>query len=320
MFEDEKIRLIESLPEADTILIIWVKLLAQAGKTNASGYIYLSENIPFTDEMLSTIFNRPIGTVRLALKTFEQFGMIEISDNHFISIANWDKHQNIDGLNHVKEQSKLRMRKTREKRKLMELGYDEIEAEKAANEIVYNRKRNSVTEPVTNVTQHVTQRCGTDIDIDIDIDIDKERDIKTNNNIISEITTFWDLNGFGLNNINSKEKLLKFLDEGLDGPVILKALEIAVDMNKVSYSYVEKILNNWISRGVTNIQDVQALQKEYELQKKKRTGKTKSTRTEVIPEWYDQPEPQQEQLTPEAQAKQKALEEKLKKFKKEPSR
>jgi DNA replication protein DnaD len=106
----------------------------------------------------------------------------------------------------------------------------------------------------------------------------------------------------------------------LDGPVIMQALEIAVDMNKVSYSYVEKILNNWISRGVKHIQDVQALQKEYELQKKKRTGKTKSTRTEIIPEWYNKPvgEPQQEQLTPEAQAKQKALEEKLKKFKKEP--
>ena len=32
MFEDEKIKLIEQMPEADTILIIWVKLLAQAGK------------------------------------------------------------------------------------------------------------------------------------------------------------------------------------------------------------------------------------------------------------------------------------------------
>jgi predicted phage replisome organizer len=296
MFEDEKIRLIESLPEADTILIIWVKLLAQAGKTNASGYIYLSENIPYTDEMLSTIFNRPIGTVRLALKTFEQFGMIEISDNHFISISNWEKHQNIDGMEKIKAQTRNRVAKHREKQK--QIG-------------------DIVTRNVT-----VTQSNATDIDIDIDIDkdIDKEIDIKTNNNIVSEITTFWDLNGFGLNNINSKEKLLKYLDEGLDGPVILKALEIAVDMNKVSYSYVEKILKNWISRGVTNIQDVQALQKEYELQKKKRTGKTKSTRTEVIPEWYDQPEPQQEQLTPEAQAKQKALEEKLKKFKKEPNR
>lgn len=116
MFEDEKIRLIEALPEADTILIIWVKLLAQAGKTNASGYIYLNENIPFTDEMLATIFNRPIGTVRLALKTFEQFGMIEINDNNLISIANWEKHQNLDGLEKIREQNRLRKQKERKQK------------------------------------------------------------------------------------------------------------------------------------------------------------------------------------------------------------
>ncbi|MBT2722282.1 phage replisome organizer N-terminal domain-containing protein [Bacillus sp. ISL-46] len=120
MFEDEKIRLIEALPEADTILVIWVKLLAQAGKTNATGYIYLNENIPYTDEMLATIFNRPIPTVRLALKAFEQFGMIEISDDHFISITNWEKHQNIDGLEKIREQERIRKQRQREKKKNLE--------------------------------------------------------------------------------------------------------------------------------------------------------------------------------------------------------
>ncbi len=71
MFEDEKIKLIEQMPESDTILIIWVKLLSQAGKTNASGYIYLNQNIPYTDEMLATIFNRPLPIVRMALNTFQ---------------------------------------------------------------------------------------------------------------------------------------------------------------------------------------------------------------------------------------------------------
>lgn len=114
MFEDEKIRLIEALPDADTILIIWVKLLAQAGKTNATGYIFLNENIPYTDEMLSTIFNRPIGTVRLALKTFQQFGMIEINEDHFISISNWEKHQNIEGMERIREQTRQRVAKHRQ--------------------------------------------------------------------------------------------------------------------------------------------------------------------------------------------------------------
>lgn len=115
MFEDEKIRLIEQMPDADTILIIWVKLLSQAGKTNASGYIYLAENIPYTDEMLATIFNRPVSTVRLALKTFEQFGMISIDDNNFIEISNWEKHQNIEGMERIRKQNRIRKRRQRER-------------------------------------------------------------------------------------------------------------------------------------------------------------------------------------------------------------
>ncbi|WP_051681324.1 phage replisome organizer N-terminal domain-containing protein [Virgibacillus alimentarius] len=115
MFEDEKIRLIEQMPDADTILIIWVKLLAQAGRTNASGYIYLSENIPYTDEMLATIFNRPISTVRLALETFKQFGMIDIDESSFIRISNWEKHQNIEGMERIRLQNRERKRRQRER-------------------------------------------------------------------------------------------------------------------------------------------------------------------------------------------------------------
>ncbi|BCC74181.1 hypothetical protein BCJMU51_p2036 (plasmid) [Bacillus cereus] len=118
MFEDEKIRLIESLPDADTLLIIWIKLLSQAGRTNANGYIFLSENIPFTEEMLSTLFNRPIATVRLALQTFKQFGMIDITDDQYICISNWEKHQNVDGLEKIREQNRLRKQKQREKLRL----------------------------------------------------------------------------------------------------------------------------------------------------------------------------------------------------------
>lgn len=120
MFDDEKIKLIEQMPDADTILIIWMKLLTQAGKTNSSGYIFLNENIPYTDEMLSTIFNRPLSTIRLALKTFEDLGMIGIDDSSFISITNWSKHQSVDKLAKIQEQNRIRQARYREKKKLEE--------------------------------------------------------------------------------------------------------------------------------------------------------------------------------------------------------
>lgn len=118
MFDDEKIKLIEQMPESDTLLIIWVKLLAQAGKTNASGFIYLSENVPYTDEMLAHIFGRPLGIVRMALDTFRKFGMIEINEQNYISICNWEKHQNLDALEKIREQNRLRKQKQRKKQRL----------------------------------------------------------------------------------------------------------------------------------------------------------------------------------------------------------
>ncbi|MCY8517904.1 phage replisome organizer N-terminal domain-containing protein [Bacillus atrophaeus] len=121
MFDDEKIKLIEQMPEADTLLIIWVKLLAQAGKTNASGYIFLSENVPYTDEMLAAIFSRPLGVVRMALDTFRRFGMIEINDQNYISICNWEKHQNVDAMDKIREDTRKRVAKYREKQKALKL-------------------------------------------------------------------------------------------------------------------------------------------------------------------------------------------------------
>ncbi|HFJ9286171.1 TPA: phage replisome organizer N-terminal domain-containing protein [Bacillus toyonensis] len=117
MFEDEKIRLIESMPEADTLLIIWIKLLAQAGKTNASGYIFLNENIPYTEDMLATLFNRPLNTVRMALGIFKKFGMIDIDDNHYINVVNWGNHQNLDRLEKIKEDTRKRVAAHRERKK-----------------------------------------------------------------------------------------------------------------------------------------------------------------------------------------------------------
>ena len=147
MFDDEKIKLIEQMPDADTILIIWIKLLAQAGKTNSSGYIFLNENIPYTDEMLSTIFNRPLSTIRLALNTFESLGMIGIDDNSFISITNWSKHQSVDKLAEIREKNRIRQAKYRNRKKLEE------------------PKKDNVT---------VTSRNALDIDKDIDKEVDKD--------------------------------------------------------------------------------------------------------------------------------------------------
>ena len=116
IFDDEKIRLIEAMPEADSIIVIWFKLLTLAGRQNSDGILRMNKNMPYTDEMLSTLFRRPLNTVRLALATFEGFGMIEMV-NDTIIIPNWEKHQNIDGMEKVREQTRERTRRYRERQK-----------------------------------------------------------------------------------------------------------------------------------------------------------------------------------------------------------
>ncbi len=118
IFDDEKIFLIESLPSADSILVIWFKLLCLAGKNNNDGVFIMSNRIAYTDEMLAAIFRREVNTVRLALSTFEKYGMIEVI-NDAITIPNWDKYQSLDGYEKKKERDRIYQKKRREKQKLL---------------------------------------------------------------------------------------------------------------------------------------------------------------------------------------------------------
>lgn len=117
IFDDEKVLLIESLPDAYAIITVWFKLLCLAGKQNNSG-VFMMGQIAYTDKMLATIFRMKEATVTMALNTFEQFGMVKIIDG-VITIPNWEKHQNLDMLEQAKEKTRQRVARHREKQKLI---------------------------------------------------------------------------------------------------------------------------------------------------------------------------------------------------------
>ena len=118
IFDDEKMLLVESLPSADSIIVIWFKLLCLAGKTNNSGVFIFNDRIPYTDEMLASIFRRDVNIVRMAIKTFENFGMVEIIDN-VITIPNWSKHQTLDAYERQKERDRLKKQQARAEKKAL---------------------------------------------------------------------------------------------------------------------------------------------------------------------------------------------------------
>ena len=153
MFDDEKIKIIQSMPKGDAILVIWIRIIALAGKCNAKGLVLIEDEFPYSDEMLATIFNKPLATVRLALGTFEKFRMIERTEKG-IYISNFEKHQNTEGMEKIREQARIRKQREREKKRaLLEAGNTPALPENSSE------NPETLPENVTdNVTSHVTSR------------------------------------------------------------------------------------------------------------------------------------------------------------------
>ena len=118
MFENRKIRHLRKLPDGNNIVLIWVMLLTLAGKCNAGGMIFLTENIPYTPKMLADELDFEENTVTLALDALEKFGMIR--RDGFLVIEDWTAHQNADGLDKIREQTRKRVAKYRESQKALQ--------------------------------------------------------------------------------------------------------------------------------------------------------------------------------------------------------
>lgn len=116
MFDNRKIRQIETLPDGDGIIVIWVKLLCLAGITNDGGLVYFTRDIPYTEQMLANYFQRPIALVQLALRVFQQFGMIDLVDD-IIMVSGWEKYQSLDRLERIQAQNRERQRRFKEQKR-----------------------------------------------------------------------------------------------------------------------------------------------------------------------------------------------------------
>ena len=246
IFDDEKICLIDALPDHDAILVIWFKILALAGKHNRNGLLMMSDKVHYTDEMLATIFRRPLNTVRMALGVFEQFGMVEIIDG-IIALPNWEKHQNIDGMEKIKKQTRNRVARYRKKQKSLALGGN-----------VTVTDGNALEEDETKIKKR----------------LDKDKKITTTSNSENILELFQSefrrlLSGFEIEEINH------LLHEN-DVDLVKEALKIAINLGKPNIKYIGGILRNWQLNQVTTVEQVQQSQKQHQ---EKKSGK------EATDEW-----------------------------------
>lgn len=229
MFDDSKIKYIEALPERDTIITVWVKLLTLAGKYNEHGYIMLSENLPYNDEMLANEFNRPINSIRLALQTFKTLGMID--DNQGVyKVTNWEKHQSLDSRSKHNEKNRLRQQRYRERQK-------------------QNQIESNVTVTLRNDTEEEREEEYKNKNKNKE---DRSDDVFSKS--INYVITFLD------NNLTPYQ--MEQIGYAVDdiGEHADEVIEIATDYTKEKgchVGYLIQVLNNWAKENVKTKEDAQ---------------------------------------------------------------
>ncbi|MEN1077344.1 DnaD domain-containing protein [Listeria monocytogenes] len=133
----------------------------------------------------------------------------------------------------------------------------------------------------------------------------KELKKDINNNSDLNFKDFWEQNGFGMMLPVELDKLLAWVDDFAGNrEIVMKALEVTSEQgaNKRNYAYVNKILKNWESRGFKTIADVDAAEKQRQIEIEQKFNKpfnkySKQTKQEILPDWFDKEQKQTKQET-----------------------
>ena len=115
-FDNNKIKLLESERDGDTLIRVWIQLLTIAMKCNYQGRLSITEDKPMTVDEFSKIMGKSKKKITKCLEKFEELKMIIIEDN-FYKIKNWSKYQSADKLEEIRLQNCLRQQKYPEKMK-----------------------------------------------------------------------------------------------------------------------------------------------------------------------------------------------------------
>ncbi len=113
ILDHRKIKMIRKGPEGNTLVLLWLLMLAEAGKCNRGGYLMVSDSLPYTAETLSMVTDIPLPTVQLGLATLAALDMIDRQDGA-IFIKNWGKYQSEDKLEAKREQDRKRQQRHRQ--------------------------------------------------------------------------------------------------------------------------------------------------------------------------------------------------------------
>lgn len=116
-FKRHDIRIIEEMPNGKDYILFYLKLLLES--VDHEGELRFSDTIPYNEQMLSVITNTNIDIVRSAMRVFSDLKMVELFDDQTIYMCEVQK------LVGSESTAAERVRKHREKRKMLQCNTDE---------------------------------------------------------------------------------------------------------------------------------------------------------------------------------------------------
>lgn len=289
MFNDPKLKIINSMEEKDLINYVWMRSLLLAGRSNMNGCLYINENMPYTMKTLAIEFDRAFEDVKLAFKVLKKLEMIEVTQDRIFRVKNWAKHQNIDELEKLKKQNCERVAKHRAKKKELEESNKnkdsteiDINKDNSKSEIINAQNGNKTHEEIkglkddndinpndvvcndnSNITYNAhNEECNITV-----MEQNKKKIKKENKN--KEIERDNDDNTPSCNDEISSEaiELIQYCENitGIMGTLnmgalnlaisihgkdyVKKAIDKAIETGKVNMRYINGILRNWRKEG-----------------------------------------------------------------------
>ena len=150
-FKRHDIQIVENMPNGKDYILFYLKMLVES--VDHEGKLRFSDTIPYNEDMIATITNTNVDTVRMAMKIFTELGMIEVIDDGTIFMSEVQKMigsaSNTDG---AKRQARFRERKKAEAIAISDASVTKSNAD--------------VTELVTNDNESKSKSKSKSIDID----------------------------------------------------------------------------------------------------------------------------------------------------------
>lgn len=285
IFHNDKIEEIERLPEGDTLIVIWFKLLILAGRCNASGYLLLVEDIPYTEEMLAVKFRKKKSVIDRSLAEFERLKMIQRTGEG-IYITNFNKYQSLDKMNEKRaqdysdksnqkrEQDRIRQQRHREKKKeAIDFHKDEViaaqeESPKDMSQVMSQKNNCDKERDLSSDSSYYTSTSYSESESvsnsnynsksnsDIRLDSDGRSYIKFFNTNFHRITE------------HEKKVLSSYEEKGINPKIITLAMKETVESGGKDVRYVTKILDRWLKENILTEDAVKADKEAHELKRK----------------------------------------------------